>query len=907
MTRAKTVKLLLVFAFLLSLISCFVTYQGFKVKYQAQYWVDHTYAVIDESVALRASYKDAEISQRDFIITRDTSYLSRYNVSIADAKASLKKLRVLTSDNALQSDLIDHQLMPVFDNRISQINQLIYLFKVNGQNSSNVLATVNNPSALENIQRLLSALISKEKELLDERHGKLSYATLFTEGWMYSSMTMIAVTSILAFLTIQRVQKQNDRLFNSLQENNESLETRIADQTEEIRKSNKDLHKRNLELAAINEELQASQEEIKSNLDYISALKIDIETKERLYRLLAENSQDMITIVGLDSRIEYVSPACKEIVLYEPEQLIGTKGFDLIANEDAERVQKEMLAVKDIQGRVSGLQFRMKRKDGTQVWVESQTTPIFDEQGMVIKRQTSVREITERKKAEAEILAAKEKAEEATLAKSQFLSTMSHEIRTPMNAVIGLTNILLINNPREDQAESLKLLKFSGENLLTIINDILDFNKIEAGKITLEEIHYDLHELLTNTKNVLEKRAHEKGISLHFNLNRKVPHTVIGDPVRMSQILTNLISNAIKFTEKGYVELSVSSSNTGKAKHKIRFQVKDSGIGIDASKLEYIFERFSQASSDTTRKFGGTGLGLSITKHLVEMMGGRMAVQSTLGYGSTFEFEIEMMEGSKNTLSVADKNLSSLKDPVNKGKILVAEDNRVNQIVVNNFLKNWGIQADFANNGLEALELIQNKSYQLVLMDLQMPEMDGYTAALRIRETEGAYFKNVPIIALTASAMIEIKQKAFETGMNDYISKPFDPEELKNKIFHFLNVSLENDTSEKTWSENFNLFSEGNMDLKRELAEMLIKNINELQSVVSRLQDPAGLDLYKRILHKIATTLSFLGDSEFENVVRQIPQAIQTNEKNELARLLEQFHLLSEKLLDGLREELDSL
>jgi CheY-like chemotaxis protein len=443
---------------------------------------------------------------------------------------------------------------------------------------------------------------------------------------------------------------------------------------------------------------------------------------------------------------------------------------------------------------------------------------------------------------------------------------------------------------------------------VTIINDILDLNKIEAGKISLEDINYNLHELLGNIIQMHEQKASEKGLHLHFNFVKGTPTVVKGDPVRINQIVTNLLSNAIKFTEKGYVQLSVSSQLLREKLHKLHFTIKDSGIGIAADKLDYIFERFSQANADTTRKFGGTGLGLAITRHLVEMMGGTINVQSMPGYGSTFNIEIEVAEGTADPLAYVEQpQKKSLRAPSNgDARVLIVEDNRVNQIVVYNFLNNWGIKTDFASNGEEALDLIQRKSYKLILMDLQMPEMDGYTAARKIRSMDDPYFKNIPIIALTASAMIEIKQKAFDTGMNDYISKPFDPEELRKKIFHFLDMPVVNESFGKSWSDNFNLYTEGNPELKRELADVLSKNITELQSAVDNILNPDGLETYKRVVHKVKTTLNFLGDKEFENIVNEIPDVLAQDNDAALKDLVNQFTVLSRRLLAGLSEEIAS-
>ncbi len=382
---------------------------------------------------------------------------------------------------------------------------------------------------------------------------------------------------------------------------------------------------------------------------------------------------------------------------------------------------------------------------------------------------------------------AKDRAEEATKAKSLFLSMMSHEIRTPMNAIIGLTHLLLQDEPRADQIESLKLLRFSGENLLTIINDILDFSKIEAGKIALEYIDFDLYNLLQNIKQMLDQRAQDKEIRLHYVYDGKVPFVVKGDPVRIGQIVTNLLGNAIKFTERGYVELSVSHEGMEWGRHRVRIRVKDTGIGIEKDKINQVFESFSQAGSDTTRKFGGTGLGLSISKRLLNLMSSDIEVTSSPGEGSEFSFRLLLEEG--HLAVVQGKPAEDVTEAFKEHaiRVLVVDDNRVNQIVAVNHLKRWGIETEVAVNGAEAVEKVKSKSFQLILMDLQMPEMDGYEATRKIRNLsdDDPYFRNIPILALSASAMAEIQEKAMEYEMNDFVSKPFRPEELQEKIARY--------------------------------------------------------------------------------------------------------------------------
>jgi PAS domain S-box-containing protein len=364
---------------------------------------------------------------------------------------------------------------------------------------------------------------------------------------------------------------------------------------------------------------------------------------EQLYRLLSENSSDLICLHSRDGSYKFVSSSVTALLGYESQELIGKDPYSIIHPDD-HKFLREQPHQKTIDGHsVQNIQYRMKKKDSTYVWMEAYTQPI-EESGQITGFQTSSRDVTLRKESERALSDAKEKAEEATRYKSDFLSSMSHEIRTPLNAIIGLADILLKRNPREEQIKIFQMLKNSGDNLLSIVNDILDFSKVEAGKMELEETNFNLIETSKEIVQLFQPKAESKNIKLLFNADKELPAMVMGDHVKIGQVISNLISNAIKFTSEGQVEVTIRLVEKLDSRYAILFSVKDSGIGIEADKLDLIFESFAQAGQDTARKYGGTGLGLAIVKKLVNLMSSEIFVESESGKGSRFFFTLLISE-----------------------------------------------------------------------------------------------------------------------------------------------------------------------------------------------------------------------------------------------------------------------
>lgn len=508
-------------------------------------------------------------------------------------------------------------------------------------------------------------------------------------------------------------------------------------------------------------------------------IEIALRQSEEKYRSLVENITDIIFSTDLEGKFTYVSPLIKEFSGYDIEELIGTPFTDYIYPDDLEGLVESFH--KTLSGIVEPYEFRIFDKKGEIKTIRS-TCKLHFENGNPVGLHGILIDITLKKNFEKELKKAKEVAESAVKIKSQFLTTISHEIRTPMNGVIGMTDLLMQTELNNEQKEFVETIKSSGEILLSLINDILDFSKIESGKLKIEDHAFNLKKCVDDLVNSFYTHAKEKKLKINTYIDSSIPESVISDSSRIRQIMSNLISNAIKYTEKGQIDIKIKKLSEKNDLVELQFSVKDTGIGIEKDSISQLFQPFNQLDSSTTRKYGGTGLGLIISKQLVEMLKGKISVESEPGKGSEFTFSVFCKKDNEN------RNLDEIKKPVNLNlsneyplQILLVEDNLINQKVAIRLLKRFGYDTDVASNGAEAVEAVKKKKYDIIFMDIQMPVMDGIQATKEIIKMSQKDTCPI-IIAMTAAVMKGDKEKCLESGMKDYIPKPILPEVVQKAI-----------------------------------------------------------------------------------------------------------------------------
>ena len=500
--------------------------------------------------------------------------------------------------------------------------------------------------------------------------------------------------------------------------------------------------------------------------------------------VVVKNSADIICSVDAQNfSIQNINPAVEKIMGYKADSLVGKSIIDF-AIDDQQMAFRSKLGeiIKDNIG-LSVFEFQFNTFSKRIIWAECRVA--YQNKTLFL----NISDISPQKSYQSQLIKSKENAEYGKKVKETFLANMSHELRTPVNGIIGLTGMLRDTELDEQQDGMIKLLETSSQSLLGVINDVLDISKMEAGKFSIVRSANNVHELVKSVYGLLKFKAAENDIEFLLEIDEDVPENLMVDSLRLNQVLMNLLSNALKFTERGYVKLKVSVLQKHNDQVKLKFIVEDSGIGIPASKIASIFDSFEQAEDDTSVKYGGTGLGLAIVKKLVELKGGEITVSSQIGKGSIFSFINWYTVTDKPKERIADKPGRSLKhfDNIN---VLVAEDNLVNQFMLSKMLKDWEINVDIVDNGRKVLDKLQANDYDLILMDTHMPEMNGYDTAKSIRVDFQEPKRSIPIISLSAASFDYEQQEAILAGMNDVLSKPFQPRELHAKIERLISESL---------------------------------------------------------------------------------------------------------------------
>ena len=522
-----------------------------------------------------------------------------------------------------------------------------------------------------------------------------------------------------------------------------------------------------------------------------------LKESERLLAGIIDFLPDATVVIDKDGKVISWNQSMEKMTGIKAEQILGKGNYEYAIPFYGERrptlidavrgfhqnLRARYKAIEENKDHTLAAEAYIPNLRGNEIYLLGSASALYDSEGNYWGAIETIRDITERKHAEEDLETAKEKAESAALAKTEFLANMSHEIRTPMNAIIGITGLLLDENLTQNQKQDVEIIRRSGDTLLTIINNILDLTKIESGMMELEHQPFNLRDCLEVSLDMVAVDAKKKGLVTEYVIEGHVPTMILGDPTRISQILINLLNNAVKFTEKGRIRITVSAKKADNSRYDIHFAVSDTGIGIPEDKMGRLFQSFHQVDASTARRYGGSGLGLAISKRLAEMMGGKIWVESVSGKGSTFHFTIAAEPTSFDAINV-DWPASTVEMQENLDKnlsILLAEDNQINQIVTQKMLSKLGYRSDVAANGFEVLQALERHHYDVVLMDVQMPEMDGLEAARVIRQRWADEERPV-IIAMTASALKGDREECLAAGMDDYVSKPVKIEMLRTAL-----------------------------------------------------------------------------------------------------------------------------
>jgi len=636
--------------------------------------------------------------------------------------------------------------------------------------------------------------------------------------------------------------------------------------------------------------------------------------REEKYRSIIDNMNLGLLEVDTEENIIFANQCFCDMSGYELSELLGQRAAQIFAKgENIELMDQKNEERK--RGSTDAYEIVVKDKRGQVRWWLVSGAPRYNDQGVLVGSIGIHLDITDQKQLEIELTSAREQAEQSTRSKEVFLANMSHEIRTPMNAILGMSNQLAKSPLTKKQLFYLDAINAASENLLVIINDILDLSKIEAGKLSLEKIPFEPRAVIKRAMQALNHKAEEKGLALTNSIfDERISEVMMGDPYRLNQILLNIISNAVKFTEKGGVDVKLEVINDAKHSQTVQLTVKDTGIGMDEKFRKSLFEKFSQEDASVTRQYGGTGLGMSICRQLIELMDGEIFVESEKGSGTTMSFVVTFPKGRAEDMPSKEIFVADEKMLVGK-KILVVDDNEMNRLLASTILGNYGAETFEAENGQESVDFLAANAVDLVLMDIQMPVMNGFDAAKYIRDNIS---KTLPMIALTANAIKGDNEKCLEAGMNSYLAKPFKEEDLMKMIAGMLktNPSLNSKKKVEVVTEEpepvyyditeIRTISRGNEGFINKMLKMFVEQIPvHLQEMEQKCGEKQYITVGE-VAHRIKPTIDNMGIVASKTVIREIEKMGKANEDDgNMMALIKKVQADVDKAIEAIKKDFE--
>lgn len=806
-----------------------------------------------------------ESKVRGFVITGDEEFIQGVQDTLAQLKYKLISLKDGTREHFKEGSFA--LLVSLIDKKITSTNDIITTYYRDGQAAAR--EKVGGKAVAILSDSILDLSRQLERELYDELQKTLEQNKRSSNIVLTTSrlLTVLSLTGIvlLTLWVVRHLRRQHSLILELEQANEKETAARVK-------------------IEKISEDIQ----------DLYNNAPCGYHSLDADARFIAIN----------DTELKWLG--------YTRDEVVGKLYiYDVLDKASAAIVREYFPRYKE-RGVEKERRLTMVTRSGDTFPILLNSIAVYDEAGLFVSGRSTIFDITEQIKIETALKEAKQKADESAIIKEQFLANMSHEIRTPINSVIGFTNLLQKTMLNPDQKQFVNLIQSAGESLLTIINDILDISKMEAGMLRIEKHPFSLRGLCNSVETMFYHKAREKNLSFSIYIQENIPDTLTGDAVRLTQVLVNLISNAIKFTQKGGIAINITSVKTKDDFARLRFSVKDSGIGIPPDKLDSVFERFQQGETDTTRKYGGTGLGLAIVKNLIDMQGGSITVESETGKGTEFVFEIEYsilpVGQAIPTILPEKQEIGTATFP--NAKILVVEDNPMNQLLIKYTFQSWQIQFEVADNGQKAIDWLQQAPFDLVLLDIQMPTMDGYLTAQTIRNE---LKNNIPIIAMTAHAMAGEREKCLSFGMNDYISKPIHEKELYTLLKSYLAKGNENLETLKDDLHYIDLNFLHDMVMgDGEFLKTIIKQfLKQFPGEMEALKNAVDQKNYKQtasLAHHIQSTVSVMGKNTpfFQQLEKLEKLAKKNAEPATLTTAFNKLHDYRQQLLQEVNHLLNS-